>query len=42
MKYMILLYGSQQDYDAMSGRAADKPAWSAQEFAAMGRVHGGV
>ena len=36
MKYMILLYGSQQDYDAMSGRAADKPAWSAQEFAAMG------
>jgi hypothetical protein len=36
MKYMILLYGSQQDYDAMSGRATDKPAWSAQEFAAMG------
>ena len=36
MKYMILLYGSQQDYDAMSGRASDKPAWSAQEFAAMG------
>jgi hypothetical protein len=33
---MILLYGSQQDYDAMAGRAADKPAWSAQEFAAMG------
>ena len=36
MKYMILLYGSQDDYDAMSGRASDKPAWSAQEFAAMG------
>ena len=36
MKYMILLYGSQQDYDAMSGRASEKPAWSAQEFAAMG------
>ncbi|MDQ6673397.1 MAG: YciI family protein [Chloroflexota bacterium] len=36
MKYMILLYGSQHDYDAMSGRASDKPAWSAQEFAAMG------
>ena len=36
MKYMIPLYGSQQDYDAMSGRASDKPAWSAQEFAAMG------
>ena len=36
MKYLILLYGSQQDYDAMSGRASDKPAWTAQEFAAMG------
>ena len=36
MKYMVLLYGSQHDYDAMSGRASDKPAWSAQEFAAMG------
>jgi hypothetical protein len=33
---MILLYGSQQDYDAMTGRASDRPAWSAQEFAAMG------
>jgi hypothetical protein len=36
MKYMILTYGSQQDYDAMSGKAADKPAWSAEDFAAMG------
>ena len=36
MKYMILLYGSQDDYDAMAGRASEKPAWSAQEFAAMG------
>jgi hypothetical protein len=36
VKYMILLYGSQDDYDAMSGRASEKPAWSAQEFAAMG------
>jgi hypothetical protein len=33
---MILLYGSQQDYDAMSGRASDKPAWSPQEFVGMG------
>jgi hypothetical protein len=37
VKYMILLYGSQQDYDAMSGRPGDKPNWTAQEFAAMGR-----
>lgn len=37
MKYMLLMYGSQQDYDALSGRMAGaKPAWSAQDFAAMG------
>lgn len=37
MKYMILLYGSQQDYAAMSGGTSEKPAWTAQEFAAMGQ-----
>jgi hypothetical protein len=37
MKYMILMYGSQQDYDAMAGKAAGgQPEWSASEFAAMG------
>lgn len=36
MKYMILTYASQQDYDAMAGRATDKPTWSAADFAAMG------
>jgi hypothetical protein len=36
VKYMILLYGSQQDYDAMSGRPSDKPTWTPQDFAAMG------
>ena len=37
MKYMILLYGSQQDYDALTGKQAPgKPAWGAQDFAAMG------
>lgn len=36
MKYMILLYGSQQDYDAMGGKASDKPAWTPEEVAAMG------
>ena len=35
MKYMILIYGSQQDYDGMAGQATDKPAWSAEDFAAM-------
>ena len=36
MKYMILTYGSQQDYDGMAGRATDKPAWTPEDFAAMG------
>jgi hypothetical protein len=36
MKYMILTYASQQDYDALTGRATDKPAWSAEDVAAMG------
>ena len=36
MKYMILTYGSQQDYDGMAGKATDKPAWSAEDFEAMG------
>ena len=35
MKYMILSYASQQDYDGMAGRASDLPAWSPQDFAAM-------
>jgi hypothetical protein len=37
VKYIILLYGSQQDYDAMSNKASDRAAWTAQEFAAMGQ-----
>ena len=36
MKYMILTYASQQDYDALAGRADAKPTWSAEDFAAMG------
>ncbi len=35
MKYMILTYGSQQDYDGMAGLASDQPAWTAEDFAAM-------
>lgn len=35
MKYMIMLYGSQQDYDAMAGRPGDKPPMSAEDVAAM-------
>jgi hypothetical protein len=36
MKYMILTYASQQDYDTLAGRATDKPIWSAEDVAAMG------
>jgi hypothetical protein len=38
MKYMILLYGSQQDYDALTGKAVSgKPTWGPADFAAMGK-----
>jgi hypothetical protein len=37
MKYMILVYGSQQDYDSMAGQTGPgRPAWSAEDFAALG------
>ncbi|MGI8506775.1 MAG: YciI family protein [Solirubrobacteraceae bacterium] len=36
MKYMILTYASQLDYDEMAGKPGDRPAWSAEDFAAMG------
>lgn len=36
MKYMILTYGSQQDYDAMAGQSPDQPALTAEDFAPMG------
>jgi hypothetical protein len=32
VKYMILIYGSQKDYDSLGGA----PAWTPEEFAAMG------
>jgi len=41
MKYMILLYASQADYDAMAGKStADQPAWQPDEVAAMGEFMG--
>jgi len=37
MKYLILMSGTQQDYDGMAGRSVSgQPAWSAADFAAMG------
>ncbi|WP_238162196.1 YciI family protein [Micromonospora endolithica] len=32
---MIMLYGSQRDYDAMAGRPGDQPAMSPEAVAAM-------
>ncbi|GIL26476.1 YciI family protein [Actinocatenispora comari] len=31
MKYMILLFGSQRDYDAMAGRPGAEPAWTGED-----------
>ncbi len=42
MKYMILLYGSQQDYDVLAGRPGDKPAMTPEQVAAMHEHMGAV
>ena len=37
MKYMILIYGAQRDYDAMAGKPdSGQPGWTPAQFAAMG------
>jgi hypothetical protein len=37
VKYMILIYASQQDYDALAGKPGPgQSAWSPADFAAMG------
>ena len=36
MKYMLLLYASQQDFDAMTGKPTSTPAWTPEQMAAMG------
>lgn len=36
MKYMIMLYGSQRDYDMLTGKAVDgRPAWTQEEIGAL-------
>ncbi|MEV0380597.1 YciI family protein [Nonomuraea sp. NPDC050643] len=35
MKYMILSYASQQDYDAMSGKETPRAVWTPEDLAAM-------
>ena len=36
MKYMILTFASQRDYDDMVGKDSGRPAWSPEDFAAVG------
>ena len=35
MKYMILMYSSQRDYDLLSGKATDGPSFAPEDFAPM-------
>jgi hypothetical protein len=36
VKYLIMLYGSQRDYDVLTGKdAPGRPAWSADDVAAL-------
>jgi hypothetical protein len=36
VKYMILIYGSQRDFDALAGQPGHTAAWSDQDLAKMG------
>jgi hypothetical protein len=36
VKYMIMTLASQQDYQAMAGQSASQPAWTAEDWAALG------
>ena len=36
MKYMILTFASQQDYQAMTGQASGQPAWAPEDWAGLG------
>jgi hypothetical protein len=35
VKYMIMLYSSQRDFDMLAGKATDSPAWTPDEISAM-------
>lgn len=36
MKYMILTFASQQDYQEMAGRPSERPVWTPEDYAAIG------
>lgn len=35
MKYMIMMMGSQNEYDMLTGKSSDRPAWSAEDAGAL-------
>lgn len=35
MKYMIFMYGSQQDYDALAGKPTEQGEWTPEQLMAM-------
>jgi hypothetical protein len=35
VKYMIMMFGSQRDYDMLAGQADDRVAWTAEDVAAL-------
>jgi hypothetical protein len=37
VKFMILTYGSQQDYDQLAGKPGERSAWSHDDFVAMAK-----
>ena len=40
MKYMILTYASQRDYDEMAGNPGTEQSWTPADFAALGEFMG--
>ena len=39
MKYMILTFASQQDYQEMVGQPSGQPVWTQQDYAGAGGVY---
>ena len=40
MKYMIMMFGSQGDYDMITGKGTGRPAWTAEDLAALHKFMG--
>ena len=40
MKYMIMMFGSQRDFDMLTGKGQDTPPWTAEDVAALHKFMG--